>query len=378
MQPLARDRIRQLHAGASLVSFLPTAQALDQVRDMRDCGLTAYSLELVPRISRAQSMDALSSQALVAGYRSAIVAAGMLRHFFPLNMTAAGTVPPAEVLVLGAGRRRACRRSRRPSGSERWSRRYDVRAAAAEEIASMGAQAIDLDLDSLEGAGGYAREMTEERAERQRELLTPYIAAADALITTAAVPGRRAPMLVTRAMVEQMGSGSVVVDLAAESGGNVEGSVPGETVRIGEARVWGGRNVPSEMPLPASRLLSTNIVNLLTLMTGRGEDGAGFAPDHDDEVVAGLLRHLRGRGTARADPRAAEGGAMTEERMSEDVVWLTIFVLSVFVGIEVISKVSSTLHTPLMSGANAIHGVILVGAVLVTGTADTGLGLPSG
>jgi len=286
VQPLARERIRQLHAGSSTISFLPTAQALDQVRDLRDCGLTAYSLELVPRISRAQSMDALSSQALVGGYRAAIVAAGMLRHFFPLNMTAAGTVPPAEVLVLGAGVAglQAIATAKRLGAVVKG---YDVRAAAAEEIASMGAQAIDLQLDSLEGAGGYAREMTEDRAQRQRELLSPYVAAADALITTAAVPGRQAPLLVTREMVERMGSGSVVVDLAAESGGNVEGSVPGETVRIGEARVWGARNLPSEMPLPASRLLSTNIVNLLTLMTGRGEDGAGFAPDHDDEVVAG-------------------------------------------------------------------------------------------
>ena len=182
---------------------------------------------------------------------------------------------------------------------------YDVRAAAAEEIASMGAQAIDLDLDSLEGAGGYAREMTEERAERQRELLTPYIAAADALITTAAVPGRRAPMLVTRAMVEQMGSGSVVVDLAAESGGNVEGSVPGETVRIGEARVWGGRNVPSEMPLPASRLL-VHQHRQPAHADDRARRGRGrLRPRPRRRGRGGLLRDLRGRGTAPADPRAA-------------------------------------------------------------------------
>jgi NAD(P) transhydrogenase subunit alpha len=147
----------------------------------------------------------------------------------------------------------------------------------------MGAQAIDLDLDTLEGAGGYAREMTEERADRQRELLTPYIAAADALITTAAVPGRRAPLLVTRDMVERMGPGSVVVDLAAEAGGNVEGVEPGKTVRIGNAQLWGALNVPSQMPGPASQLLSQNIVNLLTLMTGE----RGFAPDFNDEVVAG-------------------------------------------------------------------------------------------
>ncbi len=207
-------------------------------------------------------MDALSSQALVAGYRCAIVAAGMLRRFFPLNMTAAGTVQPATVVVLGAGVAglQAIATAKRLGAVVK---AYDVRAAAAEEIRSMGAQAIELELETLEGAGGYAREMTEERAARQRELLAPYIADADGLITTAAVPGRQAPMLVTREMVEQMKPGSVVVDLAAETGGNVEGSVPGEVVRIGNAQVWGGRNVPSQMPGPASRLYAQNIVNLV-------------------------------------------------------------------------------------------------------------------
>ena len=147
----------------------------------------------------------------------------------------------------------------------------------------MGAQAIELDLETLEGAGGYAREMTEDRAQRQRELLAPYIANADALITTAAVPGRQAPMLVTREMVEQMSPGSVVVDLAAETGGNVEGSRPGEVVRVGDAQVWGGANVPSQMPGPASRLYAQNIVNLVTLMTHEG----AFAPDFEDEIVTG-------------------------------------------------------------------------------------------
>jgi NAD(P) transhydrogenase subunit alpha len=254
----------------------------DLVVDLRDTAVTSFAMELVPRISRAQSMDALSSQALVAGYRCAIVAAGMLRRFFPLNMTAAGTVPPAEVLVLGAGVAglQAIATARRLGAVVK---AYDVRAAAAEEIRSLGAQAVDLELDTLEGAGGYAREMTEDRAARQMELLTPYVAAADALITTAAVPGRSAPLLVTSAVVEQMKPGSVVVDLAAESGGNVEGSVAGEVVRIGEAQVWGGSNVPSQLPQPASRLYAQNVVNLVTLMTR--EDA--FDPDFEDEIVTG-------------------------------------------------------------------------------------------
>jgi NAD(P) transhydrogenase subunit alpha len=215
------------------------------------------------------------------------VAAGMLRRFFPLNMTAAGTVQAAEVVVLGAGVAglQAIATAKRLGAIVR---AYDVRAAAAEEIRSMGAKAIELDLETLEGAGGYAREMTEDRAARQRELLTPFIAAADALITTAAVPGRTAPVLVTREMVEQMKPGSVVVDLAAETGGNVEGSVAGEVVRIGNAQVWGGRNVPSQMPGPASKLYAQNIVNLVTLMTAKDADGtAAFAPDFADEIVLG-------------------------------------------------------------------------------------------
>jgi NAD(P) transhydrogenase subunit alpha len=287
VQPLAPDAVRRLKRGAATVSFLPVNQELGLVADLRDVGATAFAMELVPRISRAQSMDALSSQALVSGYRCAIVAAGMLRRFFPLNMTAAGTVQPAEIVVLGAGVAglQAIATCKRLGAVVR---AYDVRAAAAEEIRSMGAKAIDLELDTLEGAGGYAREMTEDRAQRQMELLAPYVADADALITTAAVPGRQAPLLVTSAMVEVMRPGSVVVDLAAETGGNVEGSVAGEVTRIGNASVWGGRNVPSQMPGPASRLYAQNVVNILTLMTSKAEGDAGvFAPDFEDEIVAG-------------------------------------------------------------------------------------------
>ncbi|MEP7738105.1 NAD(P) transhydrogenase subunit alpha [Nocardioides sp. 31GB23] len=282
VQPLTREAARRLPAGAVTVSFLPTALEPDLVRDLRDLSVTSLAMELVPRISRAQSMDALSSQSLVAGYRCAIVCAGLLRRFFPLNMTAAGTVPPAEVVVLGAGVAglQAIATAKRLGAVVK---AYDVRAAAAEEIRSMGAQAIELDLPTLEGAGGYAREMSEERSRLQRDLLAPYVAAADGLITTAAVPGRTAPVLVTRAMVEQMRPGSVVVDLAADSGGNVEGVVAGEVVRIGEAQVWGGRNVPAQMPGPASRLYAQNVVNLVTLLAPEGE----LVLDLDDEILAG-------------------------------------------------------------------------------------------
>jgi H+-translocating NAD(P) transhydrogenase subunit alpha len=332
VQPLSVDRIRRMRRGATAISFLPTNQEQATVVELRDAGVTAHAVELIPRISRAQSMDGLSSQSLVSGYRCAIVAAGMLRRFFPLNMTAAGTVQAAEVVVLGAGVAglQAIATAKRLGAIVR---AYDVRAAAAEEIRSMGAKSIDLDLDTLEGAGGYAREMTEDRAARQRELLTPFIAAADALITTAAVPGRAAPMLVTREMVEQMKPGSVVVDMAAETGGNVEGSVPGEVVRIGNAQVWGGHNIPSQMPGPASKLYAQNIVNLVTLMTATETDGDGnrsssFAPDFDDEIVAsscvtrdGVIVHDPTREAiegAPAAPPADPGPASDAEGVAAD------------------------------------------------------------
>lgn len=294
--------VRQLADGTATLSFVHTNQAPELVADLRDCGITAFAMELVPRISRAQSMDALSSQALVAGYRSAIVAAGMLRRFFPLNMTAAGTVPPAQVVVLGAGVAglQAIATAKRLGAVVK---AYDVRAASAEEIRSLGAVAIDLELETLEGTGGYAREMTADRAATQREKLTPYIAEADALITTAAVPGRAAPMLVTADMVERMKPGSVVVDLAAETGGNVEGSVPGEVVRIGHAQVWGGQNVPSQLPQPASRLYAQNIVNIVTLMTREG----AFDPDFEDEIVAGSCVTHAGRIVHEPTREALEG-----------------------------------------------------------------------
>ena len=300
---LEAERLRTIKPSALVLSFLAPTTSLDKVAAARDAQVTWLSMELIPRISRAQSMDALSSQALVAGYRCVIVAADRLPKMFPLFMTAAGTVKPAQVVVLGAGVAglQAIATAKRLGAVVQ---AYDVRAAAADEIRSMGAKFIDLELDSLEGSGGYAREMTEDRAIRQRELLAPYIAAADALITTAAIPGRPAPMLVTRQMVEAMRPGSVVVDLAAESGGNVEGSVPGEDTVIGNATVWGGSNVPSQMPVAASRLYASNLVTLLQLMV---KDGS-VVIDFDDEIIAGAC--VTHAGQVRFEParEALDGG----------------------------------------------------------------------
>jgi len=306
VQPLTPAQMATLKRGAITISFLSTVTAVDSIDAAIKAGVTAFSLELVPRISRAQSMDALTSQALCAGYRAVLVGAEMSPRFFPLLMTAAGTVTPAQVLVLGAGVAglQAIATARRLGAVVS---AYDVRPSSADEVKSMGATFIQLELESLEGAGGYAREMTEERAAKQRELLTPYIAKSHVVITTAAVPGRTAPRLMTQAMIDAMEPGTVIVDLAAETGGNVEGSKPGEVVvTSGGVRIWGGKDVPSQLPFHASSLYSRNVVNLLTLMTTGTKDGAPVALNLDfaDEIInASAVTH----GGQRRDPSA--GGA---------------------------------------------------------------------
>jgi H+-translocating NAD(P) transhydrogenase subunit alpha len=279
--PLTVAQAQRLQPGALTIGFLPLGAHAELLGVMRERAVVAFAMEQVPRISRAQSMDALSSQALVAGYRAALVAAERLPRFFPLFMTAAGTVAPARVLVLGAGVAglQAIATARRLGAVVE---AYDVRPASADEVRSMGASFIDLGLDALEGSGGYAREMAQARAERQRELLTPYVGNSDVVITTAAVPGRPAPLLVTRAMVEAMRPGSVLVDLAAESGGNCELSRPGEDVEHHGVLVHGLKDAPSAMAVHASQLYARNVVNLLLLMTADGE----VVPDFDDEIVA--------------------------------------------------------------------------------------------
>ncbi len=287
VQPLTPAQMKSLKKGAITISFLSPTGSVDSIDAAVAAGVTAFSLEMVPRISRAQSMDALTSQALCAGYRASLVAAELSPKFFPLLMTAAGTVTPAKVVVLGAGVAglQAIATAKRLGAVVS---AYDVRPASADEVKSMGAKFITLELEALEGAGGYAREMTEERAAKQRELLTPYIAEADVLITTAAVPGRTAPRLVTAQMAAQMKPGSVIVDLAAESGGNVEGSVAGEVITTAAGvTMWGGKDVPSQLPYHASMLFSRNVVNLLMLMskTVDGKPTGELFPDFTDEII---------------------------------------------------------------------------------------------
>ena len=286
---LTPAQIATLKKGAITISFLSVVNQRESIDAAVAAGVSAFSLELVPRISRAQSMDALTSQALCAGYRASLVGAELSPRFFPMLMTAAGTVTPAQVLVLGAGVAglQAIATARRLGAVVS---AYDVRPSSADEVKSMGATFIELELESLEGAGGYAREMTEERAAKQRELLTPYIAKSHVVITTAAVPGRTAPRLMTAAMVDAMEEGTVIVDLAAETGGNVEGSKPGEIVITSKGvRIWGGKDVPSQLPFHASSLYSRNVVNLLTLLTKPASEGVEVSLDlnFEDEIIDG-------------------------------------------------------------------------------------------
>ena len=305
---LTPAQIGTLKKGAVTISFLSPVTATDSIDAAVKAGVTAFSLELVPRISRAQSMDALTSQALCAGYRAALVGAELSPRFFPMLMTAAGTVTPAQVLVLGAGVAglQAIATARRLGGVVS---AYDVCPSSADEVKSMGATFINLELEALEGAGGYAREMTEERAAKQRELLTPYIAKSHVVITTAAVPGRTAPRLMTAAMVDAMEAGTIIVDLAAETGGNVEGSKPGEIVTTAKGvQIWGGKDVPSQLPFHASSLYSRNVVNLLTLMTTPAKDGEAVSLNlnFEDEIIdKSALTHAGSKHT----PQDAQKGS---------------------------------------------------------------------
>ena len=304
VRPLAPATIKKLKKGTITMGLASPASEAAAVKALRDQGVTSFALELVPRISRAQSMDALTSQALVAGYRCVLEAGMRLPRFFPLYMTAAGTVPPATVLVLGAGVAglQAIATAKRLGAKVN---AYDVRSASADEVRSMGGTFIELDLDvAADGAGGYAKELAADRVARQQELLTPYVSAADVIITTAAIPGRPAPRLITAKMMKDMKPGSVIIDLAAETGGNVEGSKPGVDVSVsvgksgGAITLVGMKDVPSTMAYDASRLYAKNVANLLELMT---KDKA-VKPDFEDEVVAGAC--LTHAGEIRHQPTA--------------------------------------------------------------------------
>jgi len=282
VQPPTLDEVAALKPGAILISFLQPSSNAEVVKALARQRATAFSLELVPRISRAQSMDALSSQAGVSGYKSVILAANHLGKFFPLLITAAGTVTPARVLVLGAGVAglQAIATARRLGAVVE---AYDVRPAVKDEVKSLGATFVELPLQAQEGQGGYAAQQSEEFLRRQRELIGDHVASSDVVITTAAVPGRRAPILVTGEMVARMRPGSVIVDLAADTGGNVDVTKPGEVINVNGVTVDGSRNLASTLPIHASQLFSRNVSTLLLSMVKDGQ----AAIDFSDEIIKG-------------------------------------------------------------------------------------------
>jgi H+-translocating NAD(P) transhydrogenase subunit alpha len=278
------EEIGQLSSGSVLIGFLAPLTSADTTRALADKGVTAFAMEAIPRISRAQSMDALSSQASIGGYRAVLLAALEMGRFLPMLTTAAGTIKPASVLILGAGVAglQAIATARRLGAVVT---AFDVRDVVREQVESLGARFLELDLEAdAEGEGGYAKELAEDAARRQQEALAEAIGRFDVGITTAQVPGRRAPLLVTAAAVENMKPGSVIVDMAGESGGNCELTEPGETVVKHDVTIASPLNLPGDMPDHASQLYSRNVSALLELMV---DDEGALKLDFEDAVIAG-------------------------------------------------------------------------------------------
>ena len=292
VQPLTLDQIAQLRTSAVVVGFMQPYARAAEVRALRERGVTSFAMELVPRISRAQSMDALSSQASIGGYKAVLIAASQLQKFLPMLTTAAGTIRPAQVLVIGAGVAglQAIATARRLGAVVE---AYDVRSATREQVRSLGAKFVDTGV-SAEGAGGYARELSAEEKAKQQEVLDARVAAADAVITTAAIPGRPAPRLIPRTVIERMRPGSVVVDLAAEQGGNCELTRAGEIVEHQHVKIVGPVNLAAELAYNASEMYARNLYNFLKPALVKGE----LVIDWNDEVFAqscltsgGVVRH---------------------------------------------------------------------------------------
>ena len=296
VQPLSLEQIAQLRGSAVVAGFMQPYARAAEVRALQARGVTSFAMELVPRISRAQSMDALSSQAAIAGYKAVLIAASTLKKFLPMLTTAAGTIRPAQVLIIGAGVAglQAIATARRLGAVVE---AYDVRSATREQVRSLGAKFVDTGV-SAEGAGGYARELTGAEKAQQQEVLDARIAAADAVISTAAVPGRPAPRIISRATVERMRPGSVVVDIAAEQGGNCELTRAGETIEHQQVKIIGPVNLPAELAYNASEMYARNLYNFLKPALVKGE----LAIDWNDEVFAQAC--LTSGGVVRHEPTA--------------------------------------------------------------------------
>ena len=303
VQPPAIEVIDQYRRGSIQISFLQPHRQHALIKSLCEQHVTAFAMELVPRITRAQSIDALSSQATVSGYKAVLLGANLCSKFFPMLTTAAGTIRPARVLILGAGVAglQAIATARRLGAIVE---AYDVRRAAREQVESLGARFLQVELDA-EAEGGYARELTEDEKQREQVMLWSSVERADVVITTAQIPGRKAPCLVSRGMIEKMHPGAVIIDLAAESGGNCELTEAGELVTYRDVLIQGPVNVPSMLPLHASEMYSRNIYNFLMLL---GHDDETPVLDWEDEVLAdsvvthdGDIRHAATRMAIEGD-----------------------------------------------------------------------------
>ncbi len=281
VQPPEMTQLQKMKEGSVLIGLLQPWSDAERVKLLQEKKITAFALELLPRISRAQSMDALSSQGTVAGYECALIAADHSPKFFPMLTYAAGTIRPAKVLVIGAGVAglQVIATARRLGAMVE---AYDVRPDTREQIESLGAKFVDTGVSAV-GAGGYARELTDGEKAQQAERLGKAVAQCDALITTAAIPGRTAPRIITAEMVARMRPGAVIVDMAAESGGNVEGTVAGEKTWVGDALIIGPTHIASRMPVHASEMYAKNLFNFITPFIKDGQ----LALDWEDEVMAG-------------------------------------------------------------------------------------------
>ncbi|MDM8546400.1 Re/Si-specific NAD(P)(+) transhydrogenase subunit alpha [Candidatus Venteria ishoeyi] len=297
------EDVEKMPDGCILIGFMAAHKQPELVKKLQQKKITALAMELVPRISRAQAIDALSSQASIAGYKAVLMGADMAPVFFPMLTTAAGTIRPASVLVIGAGVAglQAIATARRLGAVVE---AYDVRAATKEQCESLGAKFIDMDVKA-EGEGGYARELTEAEKQQQRDVLADHIAKAHVVITTAAIPGRASPKIILQNMVARMRPGSVIVDLAAEGGGNCELTQPGETIEHGGVKIHAPLDVASQMPLHASEMYSKNLFNLLTLMIAEGN----LKLDWEDEVITGSALTHDGEIKHAATRELLEGAA---------------------------------------------------------------------
>jgi NAD(P) transhydrogenase subunit alpha len=404
VQPPTTDEVGLLKAGAVLTSFIWPSRNEALLKALGARGVTVLAMDRVPRISRAQKLDALSSMANIAGYRAIVEAAQHFGRFFTGQITAAGKVPPAKVLVIGAGvAGLAAIGAARGLGAI--VRAFDTRAEVKDQVKSLGATFLEVDVkEEGGGGGGYAKVMSEAFIKAEMALFAAEAKDVDIIVTTALIPDKRAPILITAAMVKSMKPGSVLVDLAAEQGGNIEGTKPGEVVVVDGVTIIGYTDLPSRLAAQASQLYGTNLVNLLTDMCGKGAEKA-FKVDQTDEVVRSMTVVDQGRlawpppaapkpaAPAHAAPAVqpkASGTAAAKPPKKSHAIWtagfavcaaallawlgkvappeflqhMTVFVLASLIGWQVIWNVTPALHTPLMSVTNAISGIIVIGAMI--------------